>query len=34
MKKRETYEEFLKNWPLLKNITDPYEKYKIADVFI
>lgn len=31
-KKRELYEEFLKNWFLLKNIDDPYEKTKIADV--
>jgi hypothetical protein len=34
MKKREKYEEFLKSWPLLKSISDPYEKFKIADVLI
>ena len=31
MRKREKYEKFLLAWELLKEITDPYEKIKIAD---
>lgn len=32
MKKREKYEAFLKDWQLLKEIDDPYEKTKISDI--
>jgi len=34
MRKREKYEQFLTKWDLLKHITDPYEKTKIADALI
>lgn len=32
VKNREKYEVFLKDWPLLKSITDPYDVIKISDV--
>lgn len=32
IKNREKYEVFLKDWPLLKSVKDPYDVIKISDV--